>query len=140
MLATLEPKTLPTAMSGEPIIKHGNPCGAALGADPATAFHRALECDPVSAFGGVIAFNREIDGDTARAISKAFYEAVIAPRFDDDALDVLGKKKKLRLLAIGEPEQLPIGIVAQSLAMVEYVPSIVVIVLSFVEVLIFHKC
>ena len=84
------------------IIKHGNPCGAALGDGPATAFHRALECDPVSAFGGVIAFNREVDGDTARAITKAFYEAVIAPGFDSDARDVLGKKKKLRLLTTGD--------------------------------------
>lgn len=84
------------------IIKHGNPCGAALGPDSATAFARALECDPVSAFGGVIAFNRVIDGDTATAISKAFYEAVIAPGFDDGALTALARKKKLRLLKTGE--------------------------------------
>jgi phosphoribosylaminoimidazolecarboxamide formyltransferase/IMP cyclohydrolase len=84
------------------IIKHGNPCGAALGPDPATAFARALECDPLSAFGGVIAFNRVVDADTATAISKAFYEAVIAPGFDDGARAALAKKKKLRLLTTGE--------------------------------------
>ena len=58
------------------IIKHGNPCGAALGSDPRTAFDRALECDPLSAFGGVIAFNRGVDGRAAEAIAKHFFEGV----------------------------------------------------------------
>jgi phosphoribosylaminoimidazolecarboxamide formyltransferase/IMP cyclohydrolase len=83
------------------IIKHGNPCGAALGENPEEAFRRALECDPLSAFGGVIAFNRSVDGAAAAAIKEAFYEGVIAPSFDEEARDLLRKKKKLRLLATG---------------------------------------
>jgi phosphoribosylaminoimidazolecarboxamide formyltransferase/IMP cyclohydrolase len=84
------------------IIKHGNPCGAALGADPAEAFSRALECDPLSAFGGVIAFNRPLDGATAQAVAEIFFEGVIAPAFDDEARKALKRKKKLRLLETGD--------------------------------------
>ncbi len=84
------------------VIKHGNPCGAALGTDVAAAFRDALACDPVSAFGGVIAFNRPVDEEVATAIKGAFYEAVIAPGFSDGALKALKKKKNLRLLATGE--------------------------------------
>jgi phosphoribosylaminoimidazolecarboxamide formyltransferase/IMP cyclohydrolase len=83
------------------VIKHGNPCGAALGSGPEEAFREALRCDPVSAFGGVIAFNRPVDGTAASAIREAFYEAVIAPSFEDDAREALRKKKKLRLLETG---------------------------------------
>jgi len=84
------------------IVKHGNPCGAALGGEPSEAFARALKCDPVSAFGGVIAFNREIDGRTAAALAEIFFEAVVAPRFDAEARDALRRKKGLRLLEIGD--------------------------------------
>jgi phosphoribosylaminoimidazolecarboxamide formyltransferase/IMP cyclohydrolase len=84
------------------IIKHGNPCGVALGPDALTAYRRALECDPVSAFGGVIAFNRSVDREAAEAIAESFYEGVIAPAFDPAAREPLGGKKKLRLLATGE--------------------------------------
>jgi len=84
------------------IIKHGNPCGTALGPDPRTAYERALACDPVSAFGGVIAFNRKVDGHAATAMAEHFFEAVIAPAFDDEALAALARKKKLRLLEVGE--------------------------------------
>jgi phosphoribosylaminoimidazolecarboxamide formyltransferase/IMP cyclohydrolase len=84
------------------IIKHGNPCGAALGELAEEAFRRALECDPLSAFGGVIAFNRPVDADAAAAIKEAFYEGVIAPSFDHEARGLLKKKKKLRLLATGD--------------------------------------
>ena len=84
------------------IIKHGNPCGAALGSDPRTAFDRALECDPLSAFGGVIAFNRAVDARAAEAIAKHFFEGVIAPCFDVEARERLGKKKKLRLIEMGD--------------------------------------
>ena len=84
------------------IIKHGNPCGAALGSDPRTAFDRALECDPVSAFGGVVAFNRGVDGRAAEALAEHFFEGVIAPCFDQEARGTLARKKKLRLLEMGD--------------------------------------
>jgi len=84
------------------IIKHGNPCGVALGAEPALAFRAALECDPVSAFGGVIAFFDPVDGAAAQAIAEAFYEAVVAPRFDERARQALSAKKNLRLLEVGD--------------------------------------
>ncbi len=84
------------------IIKHGNPCGAALGSDPRIAFDRALECDPLSAFGGVIAFNRGVDGRAAEAIAEHFFEGVIAPCFDGEARETLKRKKKLRLLETGD--------------------------------------
>jgi len=84
------------------IIKHGNPSGVALGSEPMVAFTRALSCDPLSAFGGVIAFNRAVDGRAAAKIAEQFYEGVIAPSFDTEALEALKKKKKLRLLETGE--------------------------------------
>jgi phosphoribosylaminoimidazolecarboxamide formyltransferase/IMP cyclohydrolase len=84
------------------VIKHGNPCGVALGESPRLAFERALECDPLSAFGGVIAFNRAVDGQAAERVAKQFYEGVIAPAFDDEARKLLARKKKLRLLELGE--------------------------------------
>ena len=84
------------------IIKHGNPCGAALGSEPLVAFQRALECDPTSAFGGVIAFNRRVDGRAAAKIAEQFYEGVIAPGFDAEARQALAGKKKLRLVEVGE--------------------------------------
>jgi phosphoribosylaminoimidazolecarboxamide formyltransferase/IMP cyclohydrolase len=84
------------------IVKHGNPCGVALGVDPAAAFRSALECDPVSAFGGVIAFNRAVDEAAAAAVSEAFYEGILAPEFEPAALRILTEKKNLRLLAVGD--------------------------------------
>ncbi len=84
------------------IVKHGNPCGAAVGASPAEAFRRALECDPVSAFGGAIAFNVAVDGAAAALLAEAFYEAVIAPGFEEEARQVLSRRKNLRLLAAGD--------------------------------------
>ena len=84
------------------IVKHGNPCGVALDAEPVAAFRRALDCDPVSAFGGVIAFNRDVDATVATAVSEAFYEGVIAPEFEPAALLILTEKKNLRLLAVGD--------------------------------------
>ena len=82
-------------------VKHGNPCGVALGATPAEAFRRALACDPVSAFGGVIAFNTDLDAGAATAITEAFYEAVVAPGVEAEAQALLGRKKNLRVLAVG---------------------------------------
>jgi len=83
------------------IVKHTNPCGCALGPGPAEAFTRALGCDPKSAFGGIVALNREVDGGTASLLAGIFLEAVIAPSFSPEALEVLRSKKNLRLLAAG---------------------------------------
>jgi len=82
------------------IIKHGNPCGVATAEAAGDAFRAALECDPTSAFGGVIAFNRPVDEDAAGAIAEAFYEGVVAPAFSEEARARLRKKKNLRLLAL----------------------------------------
>ncbi|MGQ0551088.1 MAG: bifunctional phosphoribosylaminoimidazolecarboxamide formyltransferase/IMP cyclohydrolase [Armatimonadota bacterium] len=85
------------------IVKHMNPCGAALGAHVRDAFVRAREGDPVSAFGGVVATNVAIDQAAAESMGEMFLEAIIAPAFDPDALSVLAGKKNLRLLAAGGP-------------------------------------
>ncbi|WP_322812052.1 bifunctional phosphoribosylaminoimidazolecarboxamide formyltransferase/IMP cyclohydrolase [Terricaulis sp.] len=83
------------------IIKHANPCGVALGADLSEAYARALECDPVSAFGGIIAVNRRLDKAAAERMIDIFTEVVIAPEADEDAIAVYAKKKNLRLLVTG---------------------------------------
>ncbi len=80
------------------IIKHANPCGIAVGHDVAEAHRKAHACDPVSAFGGVIAANRPISVEMARAVSEVFTEVVIAPGFDDGVVEILGAKKNIRLL------------------------------------------
>jgi phosphoribosylaminoimidazolecarboxamide formyltransferase / IMP cyclohydrolase len=85
------------------IIKHSNPCGIAVAADLAEAHRKAHACDPVSAFGGVIAANGQVTADLARQIADIFTEVVIAPGFDADALDVLMAKKNVRLLACPPP-------------------------------------
>jgi phosphoribosylaminoimidazolecarboxamide formyltransferase/IMP cyclohydrolase len=85
------------------IIKHTNPAGAALGASAAEAYRRALATDPVSAFGGIVAFNRPVDAEAARAVVEIFTEVVIAPDFEPAALEVLRAKKNLRVLRAGEP-------------------------------------
>ncbi|HZU23008.1 MAG TPA: bifunctional phosphoribosylaminoimidazolecarboxamide formyltransferase/IMP cyclohydrolase [Terriglobales bacterium] len=82
------------------IIKHTNPCGAALGESLAEAYVRALATDPVSAFGGVIGFNRRVGADAAAEVAKLFVEAVAAPAFDDAAREVFAAKKNLRLVEI----------------------------------------
>jgi phosphoribosylaminoimidazolecarboxamide formyltransferase/IMP cyclohydrolase len=83
---------------GAAIIKHSNPCGAALGASLAEAFSKALECDRTSAFGGIVALNVACDAATAQQIAEIFTEVVIAPDFDDEALAALTAKKNLRIL------------------------------------------
>lgn len=83
------------------IIKHNNPCGVALGETPVEAYVKARETDPVSAFGGVIAFNRPVDMAAAKEITSTFVEVVIAPGFAEDALIELKRKKDLRLLDVG---------------------------------------
>ena len=82
------------------IIKHTNPCGTATGKNLAEAYVRALECDPVSAFGGVIGVNRIVDGATATEMAKLFVEAIAAQGFDDEAKEIFAKKKNLRLVEI----------------------------------------
>ena len=99
------------------IIKHANPCGVAEAADLKSAYARALACDPVSAFGGVIATNRTLDAATATEITKLFTEVVVAPSIDDDALAILKKRDKLRVLSIGAlPGPGDRGFVVRSLA------------------------
>ncbi|MDP7381471.1 MAG: bifunctional phosphoribosylaminoimidazolecarboxamide formyltransferase/IMP cyclohydrolase, partial [Alphaproteobacteria bacterium] len=99
------------------IIKHANPCGVAVASDLATAYRRALACDPVSAFGGIIAANRPLDGPTAEEIVKIMSEVVIAPDADADARAVLATKKNLRLLiAGGVPDPRAPGVNIRTLA------------------------
>jgi phosphoribosylaminoimidazolecarboxamide formyltransferase/IMP cyclohydrolase len=86
------------------IIKHSNPCGIAIGTDLADAHAKAHACDPVSAFGGVIAANGPVTADLARQIAEVFTEVVIAPGFDDEALDILSASKNVRLLRCAPPE------------------------------------
>ncbi|MHA1157152.1 MAG: bifunctional phosphoribosylaminoimidazolecarboxamide formyltransferase/IMP cyclohydrolase [Alphaproteobacteria bacterium] len=83
------------------IIKHANPCGVAVADSLAEAYRLALRCDPVSAFGGIVATNRELDGETAAEIVKIFTEVVIAPAADEAAIAALATKKNLRLLVAG---------------------------------------
>ena len=83
------------------IIKHANPCGVARGDTLEAAYAAALKCDPVSAFGGVVAVNRKIDVGLVNAISKVFTEVLIAPEADEEALELLSKKKNLRVLLAG---------------------------------------
>ncbi|MFS0638941.1 bifunctional phosphoribosylaminoimidazolecarboxamide formyltransferase/IMP cyclohydrolase [Mesobacillus foraminis] len=81
-------------------VKHMNPCGVGTGTNVYEAFLKAFEADPVSIFGGIIAFNREVDGETARKLYEIFLEIVIAPSFSQEALEILTGKKNLRLLTI----------------------------------------
>jgi phosphoribosylaminoimidazolecarboxamide formyltransferase/IMP cyclohydrolase len=107
----------PAASAAVAIIKHANPCGVALGADLKTAYERALQCDPVSAFGGIVAVNRRLDRAAAEEIVKIFTEVVIAPEADDDAIAVFEAKKNLRLLLSGGlPDPLSKGEVFRSVA------------------------
>ncbi|MEM3586858.1 MAG: bifunctional phosphoribosylaminoimidazolecarboxamide formyltransferase/IMP cyclohydrolase [Candidatus Jordarchaeaceae archaeon] len=80
------------------IIKHTNPCGAAIGKTISEAYRKAYETDTVSAYGGIVGLNREVDKETAEQISSTFIEVVIAPGYTDDALKILKQKKNLRLL------------------------------------------
>jgi len=82
------------------IIKHTNPCGVAVAATQVEAYQRALACDPVSAFGCVLAFNRPMSGATAEALGKHFVEAIAAPSYEPAAREILAKKKNLRLLTV----------------------------------------
>jgi phosphoribosylaminoimidazolecarboxamide formyltransferase/IMP cyclohydrolase len=99
------------------IVKHANPCGAAEGDTLLSAYQRALACDPVSAFGGIVAFNRTLDDVTARAVTEIFTEVIIAPDATDEAIAVIGAKKNLRLLlAGGLPDPRCGGLTAKTVA------------------------
>jgi phosphoribosylaminoimidazolecarboxamide formyltransferase / IMP cyclohydrolase len=83
------------------IIKHANPCGVAEGATLTEAYEKALRCDPVSAFGGIVALNRKLDAAAAAEIVKIFTEVIIAPEADEEAIAIVAAKKNLRLLVTG---------------------------------------
>jgi phosphoribosylaminoimidazolecarboxamide formyltransferase/IMP cyclohydrolase len=87
------------------IIKHTNPCGAAVGATLADAYERAFECDPVSAFGSVIGFNRVVDAQTVEKMGSRFVEAIIAPGYEPAALELLGQKKNCRVMEASPTQQ-----------------------------------
>ncbi|MDA0987680.1 MAG: bifunctional phosphoribosylaminoimidazolecarboxamide formyltransferase/IMP cyclohydrolase [Chloroflexi bacterium] len=86
------------------VIKHTNTCGLACHEDQAEAYRRAFSGDPVSAYGGIVAFNRTVTGEAAEAMRQVFYEIVVAPAFEQAALDILMKKRDLRILAVGESQ------------------------------------
>ena len=86
------------------IVKHANPCGLAVGADIAEAHRRANECDPVSAFGGVIAANRPVSVAMAEQVAEVFTEVIVAPAYEDGAVEVLQARKNLRILVCDGPE------------------------------------
>ena len=85
------------------IVKHANPCGVAVGTDLFDAYVKANACDPVSAFGGIVAFNGHVNAAIAEAIAPVFTEVVVAPSFDDEALEMLAKRKNLRVLSAPPP-------------------------------------
>ncbi|HEX7940580.1 MAG TPA: bifunctional phosphoribosylaminoimidazolecarboxamide formyltransferase/IMP cyclohydrolase, partial [Gemmatimonadaceae bacterium] len=101
-LLDLEGAMLATEPFGEQpccaIVKHTTPCGLATGTDALDAYKKALACDPVSAFGSIIAFTVPVDDVAAEAVSSLFVECVVAPEFSDGALEILGRKKNLRVL------------------------------------------
>jgi phosphoribosylaminoimidazolecarboxamide formyltransferase/IMP cyclohydrolase len=99
------------------LIKHANPCGVAEGADLLDAYRKALACDPVSAYGGIVALNRTLDAAAARAITEIFTEVIIAPDATPEAITVVGAKKNLRLLlAGGLPDPRAQGLTAKTVA------------------------
>ena len=104
---------------GEPacvIVKHANPCGVAEAATIAEAYEAAFRCDSVSAFGGIVAVNRPLDGETARAITGIFTEVVLAPDADEEALALFAAKKNLRLLLTGPlPDPRRAGLMVKSI-------------------------
>src|SRR5499427_6455438 len=99
------------------IIKHANPCGVAEGGSLVDAYRKALACDPVSAFGGIVALNRPLDAEAARAITEIFTEVIIAPAATEEAVAIVGAKKNLRLLlASGLPDPRAGGVLVKSVA------------------------
>ena len=95
-LAEFDPRTSAACV----IVKHANPCGVGVGQTLLEAYRKALRCDPVSAFGGIVALNRPLDAETAREIVALFTEVIVAPNADADAVEVVAVKKNLRLLLV----------------------------------------
>jgi phosphoribosylaminoimidazolecarboxamide formyltransferase / IMP cyclohydrolase len=113
LVAEFDPKTAAAVA----IIKHANPCGVAIGTTLTDAYLKALACDPVSAFGGIVALNRDLDADAAREIVKIFTEVIIAPDASDEATAIIAEKKNLRLLLAGVlPDPTAEGLTFRSLA------------------------
>jgi phosphoribosylaminoimidazolecarboxamide formyltransferase/IMP cyclohydrolase len=113
LVAEFDPKLTPAVA----IIKHANPCGVAVGGDLKTAYLKALACDPVSAFGGIVAVNQTLDAAAAEEIVKIFTEVVIAPSVTDEAKAIFAAKKNLRLLTTGGlPDPKAGGVVFKSVA------------------------
>src|SRR6202012_273785 len=99
------------------IVKHANPCGVAEGTDLVSAYRKALACDSTSAYGGIVALNRTLDAEAARAITEIFTEVIIAPDATDEAMAIVAAKRNLRLLlAGGLPDPRAIGLTAKTVA------------------------
>src|SRR5262249_53419413 len=99
------------------IVKHANPCGVAEGESLVAAYRKALACDPVSAFGGIVAVNRMLDAEPARGITEILTEVIIAPDATDEAAAIVGAKKNLRLLVAGGlPDPREPGLMVKSVA------------------------
>ena len=112
-VAEFEPKRTAACV----IVKHANPCGVAEGASLIDAYRKALACDPVSAFGGIVAVNQRLDAEAARAITEIFTEVIIAPDASEEAIAIIGAKKNLRLLVTGGlPDPRAAGITVKSVA------------------------
>ncbi len=112
-VAEFDPKRGPACV----IVKHANPCGVAEGKSLLEAYRKALACDPVSAFGGIVALNGKLDAEAARAITEIFTEVIIAPEADEDAIKIVAGKKNLRLLlAGGLPDPRAKGLTVKSVA------------------------
>src|ERR1700749_4184756 len=112
-LAEFDPKRTAACV----IVKHANPCGVAEGADIASAYCKALACDSTSAYGGIIAVNRTLDAESARAIIGIFTEVIIAPDATEEAIAIIGARKNLRLLLAGSlPDPRHLGLTAKTVA------------------------
>ena len=99
------------------IVKHANPCGVAEGADLVSAYRKALACDSTSAYGGIVALNRTLDAEAARAITEIFTEVIIAPNATEEAIAIVGARRNLRLLlAGGLPDPRSAGLTAKTVA------------------------
>ena len=121
----------PPQVPAAAVLKHTNPCGAAQGISLAEAYQKAFEADSVSAFGGIVALNRTIDGNTAMAMTKTFLECIVAPDCDDDAREILAKKSNLRVLLLEDlfsdpiyaPKAISGGFLVQATDTIEDDPS-----------------